>query len=102
MALNADDIAKPAADKPGGYQRMIPMIILATVVMIPAMAQVRNYQPVTKEMLLDPKPEDWLMYSRTYDAQRFSPLKQINKQNVSRLRLAWELGMGPGETETIR
>ena len=69
--------------------------------MIPAIAQVRNYKPVTQEMLLDPSPNDWLMYSRTYDAQRFSPLTQINVQNVAQLRLAWELGMGPGETETI-
>ena len=28
-------------------------------------------------MLVNPSPDDWLMYSRTYDAQRFSPLKQI-------------------------
>lgn len=80
---------------------MIRIIILGTAVMIPAIAQVRNYKPVTEEMLLDPSPNDWLMYSRTYDAQRFSPLTQINVQNVAQLRLAWELGMGPGETETI-
>jgi alcohol dehydrogenase (cytochrome c) len=66
-----------------------------------ACAQVANYKPVTEEMLLHPSPDDWLMYSRTYDAQRFSPLKQINKQNVSQLRLAWELGMPQGQTETI-
>src|SRR5215475_12504973 len=64
-------------------------------------AQVQNYKPVTQEMLLNPSPDDWLMFSRTYDAQRFSPLKQINKQNVAQLRLAWERGMGAGQTETI-
>src|SRR5215467_12153791 len=64
-------------------------------------AQVQNYKPVTQEMLLNPSPGDWLMFSRTYDAQRFSPLKQINKQNVAQLRLAWERGMGAGQTETI-
>ena len=52
-------------------------------------------------MLLNPGPDDWLMFSRTYDAQRFSPLKQITRQNVGQLRLAWERGMGPGQTETI-
>src|SRR5215469_14092338 len=66
-----------------------------------ALAQVQNYKPVTQEMLLNPSPDDWLMFSRTYDAQRFSPLKQINKQNVGQLRLAWERGMGAGQTETI-
>jgi PQQ-dependent dehydrogenase (methanol/ethanol family) len=62
---------------------------------------VRNFQPVTQAMLLNPSPDDWLMYSRTYDAQRFSPLKQINKQNVGQLRMAWVRGFGPGATETI-
>ena len=66
-----------------------------------AMAQVQNYKPVTQDMLLNPSPDDWLMFSRTYDAQRFSPLKQITRQNVGQLRLAWERGMGAGQTETI-
>jgi alcohol dehydrogenase (cytochrome c) len=52
-------------------------------------------------MLENPSPDDWLMFSRTYDAQRFSPLKQITKQNVGQLKLAWERGMGAGSTETI-
>ena len=64
-------------------------------------AQVQNIQPVTQQMLENPSPDDWLMFSRTYDAQRFSPLKQINKQNVRQLRTAWVRGMGPGQTETI-
>src|SRR3984893_12080967 len=63
--------------------------------------QVPRYVPVTQQMLENPSPDDWLMYSRTYDAQRFSPLKQIDKQNVNQLRLAWERGMDAGQTETI-
>jgi alcohol dehydrogenase (cytochrome c) len=62
---------------------------------------VKNYEPVTEQMLENPNPNDWLMYSRTFDAQRFSPLKQINKQNVNQLHLVWERGMGAGQTETI-
>src|SRR5215467_6844409 len=68
---------------------------------INASAQVQNFKPVTTEMLVNPSPNDWLMYSRTYDAQRYSPLNQINKQNVSQLRLAWTRGMAPGQTESI-
>ncbi len=67
----------------------------------PASGQVQNFKPVTQEMLLNPAPGDWLMFSRTYDAQRFSPLKSINQQNVAQLRLAWERGLGAGQTETI-
>jgi alcohol dehydrogenase (cytochrome c)/quinohemoprotein ethanol dehydrogenase len=32
---------------------------------------------------------NWLTYGRTYDEQRFSPLKQINDTNVGELKLAW-------------
>jgi quinohemoprotein ethanol dehydrogenase len=32
---------------------------------------------------------DWQSYSRTWDEQRYSPLKQINDANVSKLGLAW-------------
>jgi alcohol dehydrogenase (cytochrome c) len=40
-------------------------------------------------MLQNPNPADWLMYSRSYDAQRFSPLTQINTRNVDRLQKVW-------------
>jgi len=57
--------------------------VAATVVL----AQEENFTPVTQAMLENPSPNDWLMFSRTYDAQRFSPLDQINKENVDQLRL---------------
>jgi alcohol dehydrogenase (cytochrome c) len=63
--------------------------------------EVPNYKPVTNDMLLHPSPDDWLMYSRTYDAWRYSPLKQINKKNIAQLRMAWVLGLPQGTTETI-
>jgi len=68
---------------------------------VPVNEEVQHYKPVTKEMLLSPSPDDWLMYSRTYDAFRDSPLKQINKKNVSQLRMAWVRGLPEGVTETI-
>jgi alcohol dehydrogenase (cytochrome c) len=56
---------------------------------------------VTSDMLANPSPEDWLMYSRTYDAQRFSPLEFINRRNVGQLRTAWTKEMGNGVHEGI-
>jgi quinohemoprotein ethanol dehydrogenase len=32
---------------------------------------------------------NWVTYGRTYDEQRFSPLKQIDATNVANLKLAW-------------
>ncbi len=66
-----------------------------------ALAQLKPPVPVTEKMLLDPSPNDWLMYSRTYDAQRFSPLKQITKQNVAQLKQVWFKDMATGSQESI-
>ena len=67
----------------------------------PMPAEVRPFVPVTQQMLEQPSPADWLMFSRTYDAQRFSPLDQITTDNVGRLGLAWTRGFGVGLTETV-
>ena len=39
-------------------------------------------------------PKDWVMPARTYDAQRYSPLKQINTANVGKLQAAWTFSTG--------
>ncbi|HSB70093.1 MAG TPA: quinonprotein alcohol dehydrogenase, partial [Candidatus Methylomirabilis sp.] len=36
-----------------------------------------------------PSPGDWPMYHRSYDAHRYSPLSQINRDNVKKLQVAW-------------
>ena len=41
------------------------------------------------------------MYSRTYDAQRFSPLDQINRSNVGTLERAWSKPLASGPLEII-
>jgi len=42
----------------------------------------------------DAEPGNWLSHGRTYDEQRFSPLDQINIENVSNLGLAWHWDTG--------
>jgi alcohol dehydrogenase (cytochrome c)/quinohemoprotein ethanol dehydrogenase len=41
----------------------------------------------------DQEPGNWMSYGRTYSEQRFSPLKQINDQNVGQLGLAWHVDL---------
>ena len=41
------------------------------------------------------------MYSRTYDAQRFSPLKQITRQNVGQLKEVFKKEFPAGQQESI-
>src|SRR5690606_1422116 len=52
--------------------------------------------PVTDEMLVNPPDGDWLMWRRTYNGWGYSPLDEINRDNVEGLRLAWAWGMSPG------
>ena len=41
---------------------------------------------------------DWPLYGRDYSNQRFSPLKQISTQNISKLKLAWSYKTGKKAT----
>jgi len=38
--------------------------------------------------------DNWLMYGRTYEDHRFSPLSQINEQSIGKLGLAWSRELG--------
>ncbi len=60
---------------------------------------VPNYRPVTQTMLDNPPAEDWLSWRRTLDGQGYSPLDEINRRNVSRLRFAWSLAMRDGSNQ---
>src|SRR4029077_1293729 len=59
----------------------------------------RKYVPVTDAMLQKPEPGDCLMWRRTLDGWGYSPLNQINKQNVAQLKMVWKRGMTAGIQE---
>src|SRR5215211_9322006 len=80
---------------------MLAGIAGVTISALVAVQAQDKFVPVTQKMLQNPSPDDWLMYSRTYDAQRFSPLKQINKSNVAQLRVAFTRELGNGVQESI-
>lgn len=58
--------------------------------------QVKNYVPVTDEMLRNPDPGDWLMIRRNYQAHSYSVLDSITTANVKDLRLEWVWAMNDG------
>lgn len=55
---------------------------------------------VTDAMLTNPPTGSWLSWRRTRDGLGFSPLTQINKENVQNLRVAWTLGLPTGSNQT--
>jgi alcohol dehydrogenase (cytochrome c) len=55
--------------------------------------ELKNYAPITGATLRNPDPADWLMVRRTYSASNFSPLNQVNTNNVKNLQLVWSWAM---------
>src|SRR3954447_18928030 len=52
----------------------------------PPVAKSVNYDRILKAR---EEPQNWLTYYGTYDGQRFSPLDQINVDNVKKLKPEW-------------
>jgi alcohol dehydrogenase (cytochrome c) len=55
--------------------------------------------PVTDLMLSAPPDGEWLTWRRSFDAQGFSPLTQVTRENVGELRLAWSWALPNGPNE---
>jgi alcohol dehydrogenase (cytochrome c) len=60
---------------------------------------VENFVPVTDAMLKNPDPGDWPMHRRNYYAHSYSPLDQINTENVGSMTLEWVWSMHEGDSE---
>ena len=59
----------------------------------------REFVPVTDAMLQDPDPADWPMWRRTLDGWGYSPLDQVNRENVGELQMAWSRALPQGTQE---
>ena len=63
----------------------------AEVDVVEEIAEPSSKLHVTEERLLaaGSEPSNWLSHGRTYDEQRFSPLDEINSENIGELGLEW-------------
>ncbi len=59
------------------------------MVLVTVTAALTGQVPYERLVKADTEPGNWLMYSRTYDARRFSPLDQITSENVAQLQPVW-------------
>ena len=74
--------------------RSIVSVSIAVLLASPClMAQVTDFRPVTEETLRNPAPGDWLNWRRTDNAWGYSPLDEIDRDNVGQLQLAWSWAM---------
>ena len=54
-----------------------------------------DFQWVSQDILNNPDPQDWLMWRGNYENWGYSQLDQINRGNVSQIRLAWSWEFEP-------
>lgn len=60
-----------------------------------AVPSIEEATQITKARIVaaDSEPQNWLSHGRTYSEQRYSPLTQVNADNVDELGLAWSYEM---------
>ena len=56
-----------------------------------------GYSVVTDARLKNPEPENWLMWRGNYESTGYSPLGQINADNVGELVPVWSFSTGVAE-----
>ncbi|SDG75518.1 PQQ-dependent dehydrogenase, methanol/ethanol family [Dyella sp. 333MFSha] len=84
---------KPASGKPARFLTMTTALALVLAGGSTTFAQDAARGPAAVDgariVNADKEPGNWMTTGRTYDEQRYSPLKQITDKNVDKLGLAW-------------
>ena len=66
--------------------------------------QADHFTPVTDATLQNPAPEDWLSWRRTLDSWGYSPLDQIDRDNIGQIVEVWSRPMsdaGPNQATPL-
>ena len=79
----------------------VGIVLGLTITAVAAYGQAINFRRVTDGVLQDPPDSDWLQWRRTYDGWAYSPLDQIDRDNVGDLQLAWSRALNPGIVQLI-
>src|SRR5262245_2848485 len=76
-----------------GRRRVVGTLLWLVILVTPACSRPRDVDDVALRGA-DADTADWLTYGRTYEEQRFSPLRQIDEASIGRLGLAWTVDFG--------
>src|SRR3954467_7272332 len=71
---------------------------VAWMIFIAASSAAPRAQTPPPEAIVHPKSDSWPTFHGDYSGRHYSPLKEINAQNVHNLTLAWvnQINMTPG------
>ena len=76
--------------------------VLGVLLCVPGHALAQSdggFLPVTDAMLNEPDPADWLTWRRTANGWGYSPLDQIDRDNVADLRMVWSRALTNGSQQ---
>ncbi|MEX2468290.1 MAG: PQQ-binding-like beta-propeller repeat protein [Pseudohongiellaceae bacterium] len=85
-------------------RRLLCCSLVLSLAPLPVPAQENPAGPVTDSLLQNPPAESWLHWRGGPDAWGYSPLDQVNTDNVQELRLVWSWAMddtGAGEAAPL-
>lgn len=77
-------------------------VLMASLVLVSTSSHGQGsdgFPSVTDTMLQDPAPSDWLMWRRTLNNWAYSPLTEINRDNVDQLQMVWTRDLAAGTSE---
>ena len=100
-------VSRGISDAKTGKIALSGTLIIAIVVMIYSIfndpqeihGEIKTEQPKQAQATTGVAPEDWPAYGRTQAGVRYSPLNQINSDNVKDLEVAWTFRTGEMKTE---
>jgi lanthanide-dependent methanol dehydrogenase len=94
LALGLSASAHPETKSQGGRtMRYIPLSVSTCLGVVAALAASTVYADEDLQKAAQ-NPGNWAMPSLHYNAQRYSPLKEINTGNVGKLQVAWTFSTG--------
>src|SRR2546425_12409905 len=73
------------------------LIVAAVPAVLTAQNTTTSYSAVTEQRLLNPEPQNWLMYRGNYSGWGYSPLDRITPGNVKKLAPVWSFSTGVTE-----
>ena len=85
----------PSVLRPAGIVALLALTLAPATLL----AQPSDFVRVTDSTLQNPAPGDWPMWRRTLNGWGYSPLDQVNRENVDTLRMVWSRALTTGTQE---
>src|SRR5919199_1667520 len=76
-------------------RKLVIVVAVLAIMFLPMVTGAQQgYRPVTDQRLAEPEPSNWLMTRGNYQGWSYSPLEQINTNNVKKLAPVWAFSTG--------